>query len=351
MISLVLALLVRQDLSAQIDEAVAKSVKPDGPGMAVLVMQHGKVLHKKGYGLANLEHRVAVTTETVFDLASVSKQFTATAVMILADRGKLAFEDDVRKVLPELPEHDKARPIRIEDLLHHTSGLPDYLGLLDKMKGDPDRLKNGDVLKLVAAEKLQFPTGTKWAYSNSNYCLLALVVERLEKKTFGAFAREAIFEPLGMKGTVVFEDVSLVIPNRASGYERRRAGPRAAHSDLTNTGDGAVFTSADDWVKWELELRKPTLVKPETLGRAWTAGKLDGGKEHHYGFGWMVVRRDGKLVVDHAGGWVGFLTYCVRHVDDGLTVAVFSNSAPGPDPSAVARAIVKLVPTKERKDY
>jgi len=349
MLTLLCALLLQQDLAAQVDEIVGKSVKPDGPGAAVLVMRGGDVLLKKGYGLASLEHRVPVTTATNFDMASVSKQFTATAVMILADRAKLKFEDDVRTVLPELPEFSRERPVRIEDLLHHTSGLPDYLNLLGKLPGDPDRLKNDDVLKLVAAEKLLFATGTKWAYSNTNYVLLALIVERLEKKSFGAFARESIFEPLGMKNTVVFEDVSLVIPNRASGYQRTSKGAKAAHSDLTNTGDGAVFTSVDDWVRWELELRKPTIVKAQTLARAWTSGKLDSGKEHGYGFGWAVGKRDGKLVVEHSGGWVGFLTFVTRAVDDGVTVAVFVNSTPGPDPASIARRIAKLVPA--RKEY
>ncbi len=341
MIALLLTLLLQDDPVKLTDDLAAKSVKPDGPGAAVLVMKDGKVLHKKGYGLANLEHKAPVTADSVFDLASLSKQFTAMAVMLLADRGTLAFEDDARKLLPELPEHDKARPIRIVDLLHQVSGLPDYLNLLDQWKGDPDRMKNDDVLKLVAAQKLAFPTGTKWAYSNSNYCLLALVVERASKKTFAQFLRAEIFEPLGMKSSLVLDDATIVIPNRAYGYGREKGRWAHHHSDLVMTGDGAVQTSIEDWTRWEGELREPKLVKPETLQRAFAPGALDGGKAHSYGFGWSVGTVNERRVIEHSGGWVGYTCHVARYPDDGLAVVVLTNCDRGLDPTRMARQIAK----------
>lgn len=301
-----------------VDGAVGKVVKPDGPGCAVLVMKEGKVVHKKGYGLANLEHRVPITSETVFDLASVSKQFTAMTVMILHDRGDLSIDDDIRKHLTEFPEHDPKRPIRIRDLLNQVSGIKDYLNLLGKHKGDVNRLKNEGVLKLLLDEKLAFPTGTKWAYSNSNYCLLALIVERKTGKSFREVITKEIFEPLGMKRARVFDDATQVIPNRAYGYGKRRGEWTYQHSDLIMTGDGAVMLSLEDFALWD----PAKLVKKETLELAWTAGKLDDGKEHRYGFGWAV----GKGIVEHAGGWVGFRTYIVRYRETGLTVVVLANS-------------------------
>jgi CubicO group peptidase (beta-lactamase class C family) len=337
-----LLLAAQDDLPKQVDEIVGKIVNEETPGAAVLVIKNGVVVHKKGYGLANLEHKVPITSETVFDLASVSKQFTAMAVMVLADRGELAFGDDIRKTLPELPEVDKERPIRIEDLLHHVSGIHDYLDYLATYKGDPNTVKNEGVLKMLIERKLDFPTGTKWAYSNSNYCLLALILERVTKKSFSAVLRKEIFEPLGMKSAWVFDDATQVIKNRAYGYERRRKEWRYAHSDYVMTGDGTVMLSLEDFVLWDKALRDGKLVKAETQKLAWTSGKLDGGKEHGYGFGWSVSAKDGKLTVDHSGGWDGTATYIVRHVDEGVTVVVLSNAPGFVDPSSMARKIAKL---------
>jgi CubicO group peptidase (beta-lactamase class C family) len=339
---LLLLLAPQDEPSKQVDELVAKYVSDETPGCAVLVVKGGEVLHKKGYGLANLEHKVAITSETVFDLASVSKQFTATAVMILADRGDLALDDDIRKTLPEMPEHSKERPIRIADLLHQVSGLKDYLGLLDQVKGDPDKLTNEGALKLIAEQKLDFPTGSKWAYSNSNYCLLSTIVARVSKKKFGDFLKAEIFDPLGMKGAAVFDDARKVIPRRAYGYGKRGKGWTVQHSDLATTGDGAILLSLEDFVLWDKALREGKLVKAETLKLAWTAGKLDDGKSHAYGFGWGVGRADDKLVIDHSGGWAGAATWIGRWVDEGLTVVVLSNIAPGFEPAGVGRKIAKI---------
>lgn len=310
---------------AAIDAIVEKRVAKDGPGAAVLVMKDGKSVFQKGYGLANVEHAVPITPRTVFELASVSKQFTAMGILILHDRGELSVDDDARKILPKLPAYDPKRPILIRDLLCHTSGLVDYLTLLDKQPGDPDKLKNEDVLKILAGRKLLHPTGTKWDYSNSNYCLLALVIERVTKSSFGAFLRREIFAPLGMEKTTVFDDARAVIKNRAYGYARTKNGLAYAHTDYVMTGDGCVMTSLEDWVRWEGELREPKLVKVETLARAFTSGKLDDGTEHGYGFGWSVGVQRGRRLLSHGGGWAGVSTYVGRWPDEGLTVVVLSN--------------------------
>lgn len=322
------ALALQDDPGARVDELVGKHVKADEPGCAVLVVKDGKVALKKGYGLANLEHQVPITPRTVFELASCSKQFTAAAVAILADQGKLKLDDDARLYLPELPEFSKERPLRILDLVHHTSGLPDYLRFTEAAPGDP-RLKNEDVVKRVAQQKLLFPTGSRWAYSNSNYCLLAAIVERVARKSFGAFLREAVFEPLGMKSTTVFENANAVIPNRAYGYRRRGKTWEWTHSDLAVTGDGGVMTTVEDYALWDQGLREGKLAKAETL---FAPGKLDSGQDHGYAFGWSVTNR-GRKTVSHSGGWLGVRTFTARFPDHGLTVAVFANNetldAPG----------------------
>lgn len=337
-------LLVLQDLSTAIDAIVEKHVEKGGPGAAVMVIKDGKVVHQKGYGMANVEHGVAITPKTVFELASVSKQFTAMGIMILHDRGTIGIDDDVRKILPELKEHDAKRPIRIRDLLCHTSGLVDYLGLLEEFKGDPNKLKNEDVLKMLVDTKLEFATGTKWMYSNSNYCLLALIIERATKKTFRAFLTEEVFKPLGMESTTVFDDARALIKNRAYGYSKSRKGLSYAHTDYVMTGDGCVMTSLEDFVKWDAGLREGKLVKAETLKQAFTSGTLDDGKEHGYGFGWGVDTHLKRRRLAHAGGWAGASTYIGRYVDDGVTIVVLSNLESFPiEPTAtkIAREIFK----------
>ncbi|HKS16496.1 MAG TPA: serine hydrolase domain-containing protein, partial [Planctomycetota bacterium] len=181
MIALILSALLVQE-SADLDAVVRKHVDEAGPGLAVLAIKDGKVLHKKGYGLADLKAKTPVTAETLFDLASCSKQFTAIAILQLQEKGKLKGDADVRTWLKEMRVHDKDRQIRVQDLVYHASGLTDYLGLAGEIS-DPASLDNEGVLKLIADRGLEFRTGRKWAYSNSNYCLLALLVERITKKS------------------------------------------------------------------------------------------------------------------------------------------------------------------------
>ena len=348
-ILLLAVLSVPQDASARIDEILKRRVPEGEPGAAVLVVKHGKVLHQKGYGLANLEHEVPITKKTVFRLASVSKQFTAMGILILMERGKLSVDDDARKTLPELKEHDPDRPIRIRDLLRHTSGLTDYLNLRRDWKKEPARMTNEDVLRVLKKHKLKFPTGTKWEYSNSNYALLALIISRVSGKSFGAFLKDEIFTPLGMKDSGVFERPDQIFKNRAYGYRRTHLGWRTSHSDLPVVGDGAVMTTIEDWVRWEEALRSERLVKEETLNAAFTAGRLDDGTAHRYGYGWGVGDFGGRRTVQHSGGWFGASTYVVRFLDAGLTVVVLSNADKFPS-ARIGQRIARFY-LSEEEDY
>ncbi|HEV3146612.1 MAG TPA: serine hydrolase domain-containing protein [Gemmataceae bacterium] len=335
--------------SRRVDELVRKYLRDDGPGMAVLVVQDGHVVHKKGYGLADLRKHVPITPETTFELASVSKQFTAMAIMILHDRGKLSFDDDVRKYLPVIPEYNPKRPIRLTDLLHHTSGLRDYMELKDIPSHDPDFPTNAEVMRELVKHKLKFPTGSKYEYSNSNYVLLAQVIAHVSHKSYGTFLHEAIFGPLGMKDTVAYEDRKVKRIHPAVGYElkpklatfkeneppaevRAKTAPanfRVADSECIVVGDGSIWTNLNDMVQWDAALREGKSVKPETLKRAWTNLQLDNGKkpEEDYGFGWgLVFNRQGKLIeVTHDGAWIGFSTSIRRYLDDRLTIVVLCN--------------------------
>jgi CubicO group peptidase (beta-lactamase class C family) len=324
------------DLSGRVDRLVQKHIKPDGPGAAVLVVYHGEVVHSKGYGLANLRKQSLVTPQTVFDLASVSKQFTAMAVLILHERGKLQLDDNVRKYLPELRPHKPGRPIRISDLLHHTSGLPEYVDLVDTAKAT-----NEDVLKVIARRPLAHPTGTKHDYCNTGYALAALVVERASGKPFPEFLGDEVFGPLQLQHTSVCAGPPRG-PNRAHGYSKSDDGKlEPAHGESPIYGDGSVFTTLEDMARWDSGLRTNKLVKAETLRLAWTPGRLDNGERFDYGFGWAIERTDGKLVVWHNGEWGGFTSYICRHVDDDLTVVVLTNRD-GHDPAKIGDAIAEL---------
>jgi CubicO group peptidase (beta-lactamase class C family) len=316
---LLLACLLAQE--AAIDEIVSAKIDPKGPGLAVLAIKEGRVLHKKGYGLADLETESPVTPQTLFELASCSKQFTAVAILTLLEEKKLAIDDDVRKWLPELKAHDAKRPIRISDLVHHTSGLPDYLGLLMHARRI-DAIDNREALRLVKDRDLEFPTGTKWRYSNTNYCLLALIVERISKKSFGSFLKSGIFRTAAMKTGDVLEPGSTP-KNRAWGYEKR--GPdfvKSAGGPLT-TGDGGIFLSLDDWAAYEKSLG--SVLRKETWDLAYRPGALDDGESHGYGFGLLIRKSGASTIIGHQGEWAGFRSHFIRSVETGTTLVLMAN--------------------------
>lgn len=316
-------LVARQDdHAAAVRQIVESAASATGPGVAVAVVANGTVVVTATRGVADLNRRSSLTTRAVFDLASVSKQFTAMAVMLLAEQGKLALEDDARKFLPELPVFNRARPITVADLLHMVSGLADYLSLVDSTDG----VTNEDVLQLVARSKLQFPTGTRYVYSNTDYEMLALIVKRVSGRTYGAYLQAAIFGPLGMSSSVVLERERQVIPGRVTGYVRKRGAWQVDQNDTpTLVGDGNVFSSVEDLALWDRALRRHTLVSASMTQKAFTSGVLNSGKATDYSFGWMIDRAGPRGQVSHDGAWNGTSTYIVRDLGNGYTVIALSN--------------------------
>jgi CubicO group peptidase (beta-lactamase class C family) len=323
----------RAELSAKLHELLLTHVSADGPGAIVIVARDGKIVGQAALGHADVEKKLPLDSTTVFDLASCTKQFTAMAVMILAERGKLSFDDDARRYLPELAVREP--PIHLSELLHMTSGLPDYEKLLDHLEDKT----NLDVLHAVAAQPLLFPTGSKFNYCDTNYVLLATIVERVSGQTFGHFLKEEVFEPAGMKQSVLLESPGQAIENRAVGYSRDKAGAiKPSREDTRTFGDGQVMTSALDLVMWDRALREGKLVKPAMLSRAFTSGTLADGKPCGYGFGWFIGGMSGGRVAEHGGKWAGTSTYISRHLDDGLTVIVLSNLEQFPARKVAAEA-------------
>jgi CubicO group peptidase (beta-lactamase class C family) len=318
--ALLLCALLLQE-SADIDALLRDKVEADEPGFAVLVMKGGSVIHKKGYGASRLEPKTPVGANTPFELASCSKQLTALGILILRDQGKLKLDDDIRTWLKELKEPEEGRPIRVRDLVHHTSGLQDYLSFI--VSPDPAKpLGNEDALKLIADRRLEFETGRQFSYSNTNYCLLALIIERITKKSFGRFMKDELFDPLKMKQAAVLEK-GTTIKAAALGYVSAGREFEAVKNPILTTGDGGIYLSLDDWVAFERGL--PGLMKKETLREARTPGRFDHGKPNDYAFGLMVQQEKDRTVLAHEGAWAGFRSIYLRWVEEDCSVIILSN--------------------------
>lgn len=324
-----------EEFRERLDRRLRRLGRGGQPGFAAMVIQDGQIVFAEGYGLGDLKRQTPIDSKSVFRLASVSKQFTAMAVMMLCERGKLGFSDPVTKHI----EDSVFEGITVEHLLHHTSGLADYMELTEKAWDKSRIADNDDILTLY--RKLRpdplFEPGAGWMYSNTGYALLASLVEIAAGEPFEHFVKREIFEKLGMKSSWVFRGSSSTkIPNRVLGY--RGAGRQAVEMDFHYlngvVGDGAVYTSLEDYFLWDQALFSERLVSSETLERAFTPGRLSNGElasrgasaGQGYGYGWQVRVEDGKKVVSHGGSWVGFRTFVERHLSERRTLVVFANS-------------------------
>ena len=307
------------------------------PGASVAVIRDGQVIIRRAYGMADLEHRVSATPETDYRLASVSKQFTAMAVMMLAQAGKLRYDQAVRDFLPELPAATHA--VTVRHLLNHTSGLWDYEDLIPPSQSA--QLNDHDVLALVASQdSLYFPAGTQYRYSNSGYVLLGIIVARVSGMSYADFLRTQIFTPLGMNATVAHVEGSDTVPRRAYGYSP--SGGTFVQTDQSVTsatlGDGGIYTNVDNMVLWDQALYESKLVIAPMLELATTPPPLPGGATTEYGFGWFVDRYRGEKRWRHTGETSGFRNAIQRFPRRRLTVVVLTNRSTG-EPGAIAERI------------
>jgi CubicO group peptidase (beta-lactamase class C family) len=262
----------------------------------------------------------------MFQLASVTKQFTAAAILMLAEDGKLNLSDPIAKILPDTPPAWK--DVTVENLLNHTSGIKSYTSLPSfQMTLRKDYTKK-ELIDLVRNLPLEFKPGEKFAYNNTGYFLLGMIIEKASGKSYGDFLAERIFKPLGMTSTRV-NDLAAIIPNRATGYSRAAwfIGLRNGEyvSPTQPFAAGALISSVNDMIKWDAALNTDRLLKQSVRDRMWTKAKLNNGKSTTYGFGWALGERDGRRVVLHGGGINGFSTSIIRHLDDHLTVVVLTN--------------------------
>ncbi len=324
-----------------VDSLFAAYTGSDVPGASVVVIRDGKVIVRRAYGMADLERRVSAAPETDYRLASVSKQFTAMAVMLLAKDGKLRYDQPVRDFLPELPAATRA--VTVRHVLNHTSGLWDYEDLVPESR--TTQLDDRDVLSLLGSkDSLYFSAGSEYRYSNSGYVLLGMIVSRVSGMTLPQFLRARIFEPLGMQASVAHVEGSDTVARRAFGYSP--SGGTFVQTDQSVTsatlGDGGIYTNMDDMTRWDQALERNTLVDSATMRLATTPPQLPAGATTEYGFGWFIDRYRGERRWRHTGETSGFRNAILRFPERRLTIVILTNRSSG-EPQAIAERIADRV--------
>ena len=312
-----------------IDGVFSDYNKPGSPGCALGVYRNGSIAYAHGYGMASLELGVPITPQTVFDIGSTSKQFTAFSILLLQQQGKLSVDDDIRKFMPEIPDY--GHRITLHHLMTHTSGMRDYAGLFD-LAGVPEQnlTNDQDAVDLIARQKaLNFNPGDEWDYSNTGFFLLSQVVKRVTGNSLRDFDQENIFTPLGMTSTQIFNEHTLVIPHRATGYsyDKERSAFGVEMSNFEQTGDGSVQTSVEDLQRWDENFYTAKLGGTDLIKRMQVVGKLNNGEEHGYAAGLEIKNYRGQPVVRHGGAWAGYRAELVRFPQQHTSIAVLCNVA------------------------
>jgi CubicO group peptidase (beta-lactamase class C family) len=295
------------------------------PGVALLVSRGGKIVQAQGFGFANVELQAPVKPETIFQSGSVGKQFTATAVMMLVEEGKVGLDDPLTKYFRDAPLGWK--DVTVRELLSHTAGFGDYPEKFDLRKDWTEE----QLRKMVETIPLAYPPGTKWEYSNLGYLTLGILIRRVTGEFYGDFLQQRVFRPLGMNTTRIISEADIV-PNRASGYRLVKGELKNQEwvAPLVNlAADGSLYFSILDLAKWDAALYTEKLLKRSSFDQMWTPAKLKNGEPNKggYGFGWFIEQKDGHRIISHGGSWQGFRSAIARYVDDQLTVVVLANLA------------------------
>ena len=326
-------------LSRKVDAAFAPADRPDGPGCAVGVILEGRYIHKAGYGMANLEHGVPIATDSVFRVGSVSKQFTAMAVALAAEEGKLDLDADVRDFVTELPDY--GRPVTLRQLIGHVGGMGGYSDLRDQVTnavegpfrfGNQDYLTTQEFLEVLTRVPLVHAPDTGFAYSNLGYFLLSQVVERATGQTLRRYAQARIFDPLGMDQSFFNDNVNGVVARRASGYKKVAEGRyEAFDTNLDWVGDGGLYTSIEDFLEWDRNFYAPRLGRdPKAIVDLTTAPvfpEAGPSDDQAYGFGQTIGTLEGEPMISHAGEWVAFTAYYMRFPRQAFSIVTFCNGS------------------------
>lgn len=338
---------VPTSLPARVDAVFRRVDRRDSPGCALAVLRGGSVVYQRGYGMASLEHGLKITPETVFDIGSVAKQFAAASTVLLARQGRLSLDDDVRRWVWELPDY--GRTVRLRHLLHHTSGIPDYIGLLSMAgrRGEDLSTEDEALSALSRRAALDFEPGSRYQYSNSGYFLLSIVVKRAAGQTLREFARESFFEPLAMKSTDYLDDHSLFVLRKATSYvPAREGGFRVDQSDWEQVGDGGVQTTVLDFARWAADFDAAAVGGPDFVRELTTPGRFQDGKPMRYAMGLRVEDYRGTPTIGHGGSWAGFRAAFLRIPAHRFTAMAFCNVS-NAGPSRLVRQVADVYLEKE----
>ena len=302
------------------------SLRADGPGCAAGVIKQGELIYAKGFGNGDLEHGSPLTTDSLFYIASTTKQFTAASVALLILQNRIGLDDDIRRYVPEMPNYDA--PITVRDLIHHTSGIRDYFELVALAGRGDDSFDNAFVVRLIARQKsLLFSPGSQFRYSNSNYILLAEIVSRVAGVPMATFAQERIFRPLGMTKTEFGTDLGKIVPNRVISYGKRADGETFQFTKTIRAyGDGNLLTSVRDLARWDANFYSGSVGGSALIDLMRTPGSTASGSGH-YAFGLQTGTYRGLAFEDHGGAYLGFRTQMIRFPEQRTTVIVLCNYA------------------------
>jgi CubicO group peptidase (beta-lactamase class C family) len=308
--------------SARVDQLFAEYNNPRSPGCSVAISRNGAIVYERGYGMADLEWNIPITPATVMGAASISKQFTAMSILLLAQRGKLSLDDDVSKYIPEWADHE--HHVTIRHLLTHTSGLREGFGLLG-LAGQSQT--NEAMVRMLARQHgVNTPAGTEFVYNNGAYNLLGSIVKRASGQSLRDFAEANIFVPLAMTHTQFRDDPALLIANRAAVYTADEHGVHAAPEGVGLVGNSGLYTTAHDLLLWENNFDNPRVGTPELLSAMQKPAVLNNGKPTQYGFGLFLLNYRGQRTVEHSGGGNGISSNLVRYPDQKLAIALLCNS-------------------------
>jgi CubicO group peptidase (beta-lactamase class C family) len=328
--------------SAQVDAIFAPWNRTDSPGCALAVLQGGRIVYEHGYGMADLSHEAVITPKTPFHVASVSKQFTAAAILLLAQQGRVSLDDEIQKYLPEI--HDFGAPITIRNLLHHTSGLRDQWDLLDLAgyRYSLDLITDEDVMSMVLnMRELNFPPGSQYMYSNTGYTLAGQIIKRVSGDSLRTFTTKYMFEPLGMDNTHFRDDHAEVTRGEALGYERTKDGVyRLSVTNFDTVGATSLYTTVEDLAKWDENFYAPKFGGPDFAQSMTRTDKLTTGEDNHYAMGLMLLQYRRLPIVEHGGADAGYRANLLRFPEQHFSVITLCNTPA--NPSALSRKVADL---------
>jgi len=311
-------------MQAKFDQLVQAQFPADGPGAAVLITRKGDVVYKKAIGKASIELDVPLSTDNVFRIGSVTKQFTSAAILKLSEEGKVNLQSDITTYIPDYPTQGKK--ITVEQLLNHTSGIKSYTEMVEwnAMTRRKD-FSPRELVDFFKNERMDFEPGTKYKYNNSGYILLGYIIEKVSGKSYAAYLDEQFFKPLGMQHTY-YDSSERLIKNRANGYSKEKEYTNTEFLSTTQPySAGALLSTVEDLTTWTRALHSGKVIKPETMQKAFKANVLPDGTNSYYGYGWQIGALMGSHTIEHGGAINGFLSYLIYVKEEDVCVAVLTN--------------------------